>query len=144
MPRGTPNNPREPEGRAARVPLGTPRQKLQSDQRKGHVRRWVNDTPGRLAQAKLAGYEHVLERADADGSGQYRSAIVGTNDIGGPLKAYLMEIPREFYEEDQKAKQDAIDEVDKTILRGNIRGADPKDSAEHFYKSEEGISVRTD
>ena len=137
---------REPEGRKARVPLGTPKQRLAAPVRAGFKRRWVNDVPGRVQHAIDGGYTHVRVKApdesDADRTIN-RKEVVGTKQDGSALTAYLMEIPEKFYKEDQKTKMAEIDKVDETIQRGNIRGADPEDT-KRYYVPSEGISVKTD
>ena len=143
MPRGRPK--KDPEGRAARIPLGTPQAKLTFPVRPGYVRRWVNDTPGRIQNAIAGGYEHVLDPTvtDSEGRASYRKEIVGSNPDGSPLLAFAMEIPEKFYRADQKEKQKPLDAFDKALKAGNIRGADPQDNAA-FYVPKEGISVRND
>ena len=42
-----------------RVPLGSAAPRLDTTQRPGYVRRWVNDSYGRIERAKKGGYNHV-------------------------------------------------------------------------------------
>ncbi len=144
-PRGARPTSRDGTGRRKRVPLGTAQPKLVAAHRPGYVRRFVNDWPGRLARANVAGYEHVIdENAEEDeGRASYRSEIVGVNEDGSPLKAYLMEIPEEYYREDQMEKDKPLAQFDEELRRGNIREADQKD-ADRYYVPDTGISVRTD
>lgn len=130
---------RDGEGRRRRKPLGTTEQKLARPHNKGFVRRWLNDTPGRVERAKEAGYRHV--RTD-DGEKSPEVAVVGVSEDGSPLHAYLMEIPEKYYKEDQLEKERPLAEFDKVLKRGNITGADPKDT-ESYYVPDEGISVKT-
>lgn len=97
--------------RRERIPLGVPRSRMAADTRPGYVRRWVNDTPGRIAAAEKAGYEHVTE------GDQKRSINAGVNEDGSVMRAHLMEIPKEFYDEDQAAKQKPIDEFEEQLRR---------------------------
>lgn len=117
-----------------RVPLGTPNMKLTvrdyGGQLEGFVPRWINDKGGRVHQALNGGYEPVFkdDRVIAGESGNDRnsdmgswvSQIVGTKEDGSPLRAYLMKIKREWYEDDQKAKQKQVDAVDEAIRGGRI------------------------
>ena len=121
---------REPEGRKARVPLGTPKQRLAAPVRPGFVRRWVNDVPGRIQHAIDGGYTHVREKAPDDDSGRanYRSAVVGTKQDGSALTAYLMEIPLKFYQEDQKTNQAELSPTEK-ISQGLAKGLFTKPGA---------------
>lgn len=99
-----------PFGRPVRVPLGT-RNVLKPPNRKGFVRRIVNDEPGRIQQFEAAGYRIVQKNipvADPKiGKGLDPGSITKLS-VGGETKAVLMEIKEEYYKEDQKAKQDKI------------------------------------
>ncbi|MCF4166341.1 hypothetical protein L2U69_11855 [Zavarzinia compransoris] len=120
-----PGRPRkDQDARRERIPLGAPRSKLGADQRGGFVRRWVNDTSGRLEQAQAAGYSFVGEaNAISTDTGSRQSQVVGTREDGTPMRAYLMETPREFYEEDQALKQREVDKVDEAIKGGSVAGS---------------------
>lgn len=128
---------RAPQGRAERVPLGTPRLKMQAPHRAGFRRRWVNDTPGRIQNAINGGYEHVADEIEHRG-GQHKSAIVGVGDAGEPLKAYLMEIPEHLYEQDQAAKGAVLDQTDEAIKRGGFHGDVGTDGR---YVPKDGIKI---
>lgn len=141
---------RDETGRRARVPLGSNRQKLAAGKREGYQRRWVNDTPGRLEMAQEAGYEFVAQDhvANSTDLGARKSVIVGTREDGQPMRAYLMEIPKDWYDEDQQAKQAACDAVDDAIRRtvpgktaaapAGVSGADQ----DKFYTPSEGASIK--
>ena len=115
-----------------RVPLGQHRMKLSVDHLnipKDKVARWVNDKPGRIGQALEGGYELVRnpekETAGEDplttsAVGDSVSAVVGQEESGQPLRAYLMVIDRDLYEEDQEFKQRQLDELDESIRRGSV------------------------
>lgn len=111
-----------------RTPLGQRRSKLRVPQRDGFVRRWVNEVPGRIADALAGGYAHVLDKA-----GKAMEMYVGTAERGGGQIAYLMEIPVEFAEEDNRLKQESLDEVDKAIYGGTFDAED--DDARYRPKS---------
>jgi hypothetical protein len=113
-----------PEG-FARKPFGSHVQKLNYPERPGFHRHWFNDYPGRIARALEAGYKHVQDR-----DGKNVARIVGVAEAGGGLNAYLMEIPLQFYLEDQRIKDRARDELDAKMKRGVIAGSAPgKDGA---------------
>ena len=105
--------------RPKRVPIGT-RNILIAEQREGYYRRWVNDIQDRLNQFKEAGYGHVT-KGDADISDQRAQdpskmgSSVVKKAVGGGMYAYLMEIPLEFYREDQSEKQAYLDKIEKDI-----------------------------
>lgn len=136
---------RNPSGRRKRVPLGVQQQRLGARVPDGMVGRWVNDTPGRIDRARQAGYEFINEdgRTAAERE-SCRSEIVGTAREGGPLRAYLMAIPRQFYEEDQAAKQEPLDRFEEDLRRGHApQQAAPQDRGK-FYQPDEGASIRQD
>lgn len=105
-----------PVPKIARRPFGRAELKMARPKRPGFVRRWFNDSPGRIARAQEAGYVHVLE------NGSPVSMIVGKHvERGGGMQGFLMEIPQEFYDEDFARKQEALDELDKTIYEGGYK-----------------------
>lgn len=86
-----------------------------------YVYRIVNDVGDRIALFK-AGYELVdsdsvkvgdrrVNVASAEGS----KAQVSVDREG--TKAFVMRIPKEWYEEDQKAKQSQVDELEQSIKK---------------------------
>jgi hypothetical protein len=100
------------------------------------MRRWVNDRPGRLQQFTEAGYEFVNDpsiqvgqnaEAGHNDLGSRISAQVGVNEGGSPLRAYLMEIKKEWYDEDQAVKKLHNDEIDRQIRGGSLEGEPGQD-----------------
>lgn len=128
--------------RKVRVPLGVPRSKLSAPQIQGYSTRWINDTVGRLQNAEAGGYEFVYER-ELDGQagntdlGDKVSRIVGRNEDGSPLRAFLMKIKETWYREDQRTKQRKVDEIDTAIRRGKLN-EQPDDKR---YVPKEGIKI---
>lgn len=122
------------KSRATNRPKRTPianRNILTASERPGYTRRWVNDTDSRIAEFKAAGYEVVYEEdadtSDARAQDATRGGSAVSKHVGSGTTAYLMEIPNEYYAEDQKAKQDAIDEKEKSFdpsgqIKENIYG----------------------
>ena len=104
-----------------RKPLGAHRQKLDNSQRAGYHRHWFNDYAGRIAAALEAGYSHVKGL-----DGKNMTQIVGIRDGGGGMLAYRMEIPLEWYEEDQAAKEanrmEQLAEMNRGIVPGKGDG----------------------
>jgi len=99
-----------PGGRPIRVPLGT-RNVLTAPKREGYVRRFVNDEKDRIQQFEDAGYTIVHEEVQVGDSKAGNETQVGsiTNKaVGNGTRAVLMEIKEEWYQEDQKARQDRI------------------------------------
>lgn len=148
--RATQNEKREARGR---VPLGSPTQKLTirdyGGQLDGYVPRWVNDKGARISQALQGGYEPVLkdDRIAAGAAGEDRnsdmgswvSQIVGTKEDGSPMRAYLMRIKREWYDEDQKAKQKQVDAIDEAIKGGRIN--EKADDGRYLDRSRTNVAL---
>lgn len=99
--------------RMAAAPVGS--SKLAIPQRVGWIRRWVNDTPGRVYQKQQLGWNIAKNPETGE-----NWALVVNNAIteAGGLKGYVMEIPLQFYREDQDAKQKKLDELDNQIYGG--------------------------
>lgn len=138
--------------RKARVPLGVHRAKLAVEGFEipaDRVGRWIVDQPGRIMQAEQGGYVFVDDPAAKVGEGAEDqrdhmsskvSRIVGVRDDGAPLKAYLMTIDKDMYDEDQRAKQAEIDETDEAIRSGGIQG---KVGTDGRYIPDGGITYET-
>jgi len=135
------------EAKVERIPFGGLRLKLQlSDaefrkfKERGMVPHWFNDQDGRVEQAQAAGYTFV--RPEHARSLGHNAIHEGNTDVGSKvskivtkgkdlvMRAYLMEIKKEFYDEDQAAKQAINDKVDEALALGGKGGAD----VEHAYR----------
>lgn len=109
-----------------------------------------NDVPGRIQQALDGGYvfvtpdeigsvkENVVSR-NTDLGDKVRF-LVGRDETGDALYAYLMKIKQEWYEEDQMAMQEKNNLVDDAIRNGGS----PKDGKafEGSYIPKEGIKYK--
>jgi hypothetical protein len=132
--------------RAERTPLGSFRTKLNvADKDPAYEYRWVNDTPGRIEQAQAGGYEHVTDATTGETGetntdvGSRTSSIVGRTEDGKGLRAYLMRIPKDFYDADQAEKQKVNDQIDEAIHGGSVEGEPGKDGV---YVPKSGISYQ--
>ncbi len=105
--------------RVKRTPINGRNVLTVSGKEPGYVYRIVNDAGDRIAQFQEAGYELVdastvkvgdrrLDVAKPDGS----KAQVA---VGGGQKAFVMRIREEWYKEDQVAKQEHVQELEKSI-----------------------------
>ena len=121
-----------------RVPFGGHRTKLQlsaDDQKKfddrGMVPHWFNDVDGRIQRAEAGGYDFVDPRNaqsiglfsindDKDLSGKVSKVV--SRGVDNPVKAYLMEISKEFHAADQDAKETVNMRVDEAINAGKPSG----------------------
>ena len=115
-----------------RIPMSVPRPKLSTPDLAGHHAHWVNDYPGRVLQAQDAGYlfvdkaEAAITSGDLAGGsigvgsdmGSRVSQVVGKNEDGSPLRAYLMKIPNQYYEEDQRDSQARVDNIHSAMKDG--------------------------
>jgi len=109
-----------------RVPFGTHEQALSWPAIPGFRLYWFNDMPGRIERAKLAGYEHVEK------NGEPVSMIVDKSVQGTGLRAYLMKIPTEWYQEDKAANEQYEAEKIRNIQEGSNLKDLPADQ-QHFY-----------
>jgi len=95
-------------------------QKIVGDRDPNFEYRFVNDSGGRLQILQEAGYELVKDDSISVGDGRITASDLGS--VKGVIsndgsKAYLMRIKKEFYEEDQKAKQDRINEQENAMKK---------------------------
>lgn len=103
-----------------RIPIGT-RNVLSVDPRDKDPNfnyRIVNDDPGRIRMFKEAGWEIVKEKIqigdDQAGTGKELGKIAA-KQVGSGKRAYLMRVPKEFYEEDQVAKEAKIQKTESAM-----------------------------
>jgi len=104
-----------------RIPLGS-RNILTAPQKPGFVRRFVNDKGDRIQQFKDAGYSIVDEPTKVGDPKIGRATQLGSTvdvHVGGNQHALLMEIPKKYYDEDQKGEQAKITQVEKEIQRNS-------------------------
>ena len=108
-----------------------------------------NDSPGRIAHALEVGYEFVtpdevggtatnVVSRNTDIGDKVRF-LVGTNEQGDPLYAYVMKIKNEWFEEDQGEISARIDKVDDAIRGGKLNKEGH--SSEGFYVPREGVKM---
>ena len=136
-----------------RIPMSIPKAKLAVPEIEGYHLHWINDYAGRVAQAVQGGYDFVTEEeamvnsfslgtaSDLNGNtdmGTRVSVVVGKNEDGSALRAYLMKIRNEWFREDQAVGQERVDAVDQQIRRGQV-GADKEganDRAQRYVKTD--------
>lgn len=108
--------------RKVRTPIAQ-QSTLKRDDRPGYYRRWVSDYPGRIQKFLDAGYTFVrYEDANTEtGKAQDPSVmddsctrkVVNTHlPEGGGRFGYLMEIPQEWWEEDQQLKEQKRQQIE--------------------------------
>lgn len=144
----TPDRASDPEGykayvarlRDQRKPFAGFTQKLAYPPRAGYYRYWFNDEPGRIVQARDAGYEHVKNPQ----SKQPEKRVVGVRKEGGALFAYLMEIPTEIWEDDQKLTRRRTDDMEQAIRQSRVIAQSDQSAKEdegNFYVPGGGSKV---
>jgi len=129
-------DPLRPARRALRKPFGARDQKLAYAGRPGYHRHWFNDEPGRVDRAAEAGYTHVKDEQ----SGKNVQTVVGTARGGGPLLAFLMEIPEEWYQEDMAANDALVLERKQEIETGQLNKPSGRDG-QLRYVPQTGIKI---
>lgn len=113
---------------------------LVAEQRDGYQRRIVNDEPGRIAMFEEAGWKQVnnTEIGDQNVGEASRLGSASRKPIGGGKEGVLMEIPIDWYKEDQAAKEAHIKEKEQGLLldeHGNLP------DSKHVYGA--GVSLKT-
>lgn len=117
------------EGKRKRIPFGAHRSKLQvEDKIDGYVLRWFNDVDGRVQRALNGGWEPVhhkevprLGEGELHGdnsdlnSGVSKVVSRGKSDV---IRAKLMKIKEEWYNEDQETKEEVNRRTDDAIRQG--------------------------
>jgi hypothetical protein len=88
--------------------------------------RIVNDTGDRVSMFIDRGWRveddpKITVGARRIGAASQQASPIQVS-VGGGTKAYLMSIEKEFYDEDQKAKQDEVDETERQIKERALDG----------------------
>jgi hypothetical protein len=110
-----------PAGQRRRAPkVGTQALKLKAPERPGHTRRFVINTPERIAEMENLGYAIVSDPSTATiglGSGTVERPA-GSGADGSYRKHILMETPNELYAEGQAELERHNRQVDIAIRAG--------------------------
>ena len=104
---GRPNRTRIPMFKRDRISFGNMDPNYQY--------RVFNDKDDRIQAALQAGYEFVESAQEIGERDALDSSKLGAHvskPVGGGVTGYLMRIPKEYYEADQKEKQKQIDELE--------------------------------
>lgn len=123
------DQPRQRRNKKERIPVNGNTKNLLtvSNRDPDYHYRWVLDDPDRVAKFKEAWYEPVerteeLKIGDRKVDTSAGTSSVVTTRAGGGRKYVLMRLPKELWEEDQKAKQRLIDESEAEMQREAKRG----------------------
>lgn len=113
--------------RVRRTPIDGARDILAvRNQDPNYVYRWVADDPqrpGRVERMKERGYDLVTDELEVGHKVVDRNSKVGsvmTRTGGRGITLVLMRILKEWYDEDQKAKQDAVD-AQEAAMKADIQ-----------------------
>lgn len=109
--------------RETRTPVSGPRELLTvRNKDENYVYRWVKDLPGRIQRFLDAGYEVVMDKPEVGQSTVDKGSRLGsaTTRNDGANVLVLMRIPREWYNEDQDAKQREVDATEKIVYGEGI------------------------
>mgnify|MGYP001342008037 CR=1 FL=1 len=108
-----------PTGRAERQPMGQRNRLKVKNRNPDYHYRIFTDVDDRLEDAKLAGYEIDPDNNSKSVMDLRVDVPNGMGAHGIPLgqgtKGVVMRIPKKWYQEDSRVKQDAIDAVENTI-----------------------------
>lgn len=115
-----------PAGRVKRTPVGRRNVLNVSGKDPDFVYRFVNDEGGRIDEFLAAGYEFVEKETVKIGDARIGNpSAEGTNaqaHVGGGKKAFLMRIKKEWYKEDQEAKQAHVDQTEAATKEKALDG----------------------
>ena len=117
-------------GRPSRKPVRTPlgarnRLTFSGLDTKNFVYRVINDEDDRLNQAQEAGYEFVESDKQLGDIRAAEASKLGSKvskPVGGGITGYLMRIPKEYYEEDQAAKAQKLNDLEKSMKPDASKG----------------------
>lgn len=106
--------------RPERIPVSGNRDILTvKNQDPAFVYRWVNDIDDRIERFKLGGWEHVenmeVGQRTADRTTEVKGIV--SKHVGAGRTSYLMRIKREWYEEDQTAKENTLKDREEAMLQ---------------------------
>lgn len=105
--------------RRRRASVGGVAMKLTAPTREGYVRRWVNDSDNRLANAGELAYDYVTDTSiQSSDAGARISRLVGTKANGEPLRAYLMETPQAEYAAGVAEREATHLQIEQAIIAG--------------------------
>jgi hypothetical protein len=105
--------------RPRRTPIGQKQRLSVPNQESGYVYRIVNDLDDRIAQMQEQGYEIVQNVRVGDKRVDVPSTQDSSISVGQGIKAFVMRQKKDWYDEDQQAKQAQIDAIENTMSSNN-------------------------
>lgn len=119
-----------PRGRPTREPVGYRNRLKVHNPDPEYTYRWATDFDGtgdRIEELKQQGYEVVPKGLHRVGDARVQTASAeGSSEVlsvGGGQKAVLMRQRKDWYEEDQKAKQARVDASEEALKKPNLDGS---------------------
>lgn len=120
------NTSKAPSGRPQRTPVGTRNVLTVKGKDPNYEYRIVNDVDDRITQFLEAGYELVDDEAVQVGDKRVNAASsLGSKkeiSVGQDVKARVMRIKREWYEEDQARKLSHVAEIERATKEKALDG----------------------
>ena len=111
----------------SRIPLHEQRDNMSVfDRDPNYHYRWVNDVDQgqRVMRFQKAGYEVVQDKVQVGDAAVEqdlnKTSSVNEKYVGGNMKAVLMRIPKDWFEEDQAAKAAKVDALEATMRQENL------------------------
>jgi hypothetical protein len=115
-----------PSGRPQRTPVGQRNILTVKGKDPAFEYRIVNDIDDRISQFKAAGYEIVPDEAASIGDKRVTAATsIGSGkqiSVGQGTKAFLMRIPKEWYQEDQALKLGHVAAIEQATKEKALDG----------------------
>lgn len=114
------------EQRPTRIPVGLRPKLAVIGKDPNYEYRFVNDTPGRIDMFKQGGWELVTnQEVDVGGNRAEESSALGSManvvvDGGNGMRAYVMKIKKEWFQEDQAKAADYVDSLERDQLSVNV------------------------
>lgn len=126
------------------IQSGSFNRRLQARPIEGFQIRFVNDEMGRLSQFCDLGWDFVTNQEQGLGgnssdAGDKYSIVVGTTSGGQELRAYLLKIPQEWYDQFKRIEAEQTSQVDQAIKRGLVNSKE----GDGRYIPKVGIKVQS-
>ncbi|HET8686210.1 MAG TPA: hypothetical protein VFM18_06045 [Methanosarcina sp.] len=115
-----------PRGRVKRTPIGTRNRLTVHNKDSKYEYRIVNDVDDRVAAFQQNGWEVVQAKEVSIGDKRLESVSATGSaaeiSVGNGTKAIVMRIPKEWFDEDQRAKAAHTDALEQTMKEDAKRG----------------------
>jgi hypothetical protein len=115
-----------PERRVRRTPINTRNVLTVSGMEPGYVYRFVNDTGERVQAFQENGWEKVPAKDVRVGDKRIGQATSEGSDatasVGGGMKAYVLRIKKEWFDEDKAAKQALVNKTEEATRQQALDG----------------------